>query len=80
MSSFNVPPEDTFLPPPLVAKLIHRSEQTLANDRANGRGLPYCRFGRSIRYRLSDILAAAESTTVVAGRTPGHPGEAGDAR
>jgi hypothetical protein len=30
---------------------------TLANQRSAGRGLPFVRLGRSVRYRLSDVLA-----------------------
>jgi hypothetical protein len=30
---------------------------TLANQRSAGRGLPFIRLGRNVRYRLSDVLA-----------------------
>ncbi len=39
-----------------VKNLIGRAEQTLANDRHMGRGLPYVKFGRSVRYPYSAVL------------------------
>jgi len=44
--------------------LIGRAEQTLANDRFAGRGLPYVRWGRSIKYKLADILAHIEARRI----------------
>lgn len=44
--------------------LIGRAEQTLANDRFTGRGLPYIKWGRSIKYNLADILAHIEARRV----------------
>jgi Helix-turn-helix domain len=49
------------LTPREVSKLLKRAEQTLANDRFAGRGLPYVKIGRSVRYKLVDILALVES-------------------
>jgi hypothetical protein len=43
-----------------VAAITGRAVQTLRNDRHKGQGFAYIKFGRSIRYRLSDILAAME--------------------
>jgi hypothetical protein len=40
-----------------VFELTGRGLQTLRNDRYLGRGFPYHKLGRSIRYRLADILA-----------------------
>lgn len=39
-----------------VAELTGRGLQTLRNDRHLRRGFPYVKLGRSIRYRLADIL------------------------
>ena len=38
-----------------VSQIIKRSVQTLRNERCQGRGLPYIRIGRSIRYDIADI-------------------------
>jgi hypothetical protein len=67
-----LPPELVFLTEAQAAKFTGKSRQTLSNDRAKGRGLPYCRFSKSIRYRLSDLLAAAESTRVDPGADAGE--------
>jgi hypothetical protein len=40
-----------------VAKITNRSVQTLRNDRHNRRGIPYIKFGRSVRYSIEDIQA-----------------------
>lgn len=44
-----------------VAAITGRAVQTLRNDRYKGQGFAYIKFGRSIRYRLSDILATMDS-------------------
>lgn len=49
------------LTPREVSKLLKRAEQTLANDRFARRGLPYVKIGRSVRYKLMDVLALVES-------------------
>jgi hypothetical protein len=40
-------------------KEVHRITgipiQTLRNFRCQGRGIPYSKFGRSVRYRLQDV-------------------------
>lgn len=40
------------------------SEQTLAQNRSMKRGLPYCKIGKRVFYRGSDILAAIENSVV----------------
>jgi hypothetical protein len=47
-----------------VAGLTGRAVQTLRNDRFKGQGFAYIQFGRNVRYRLADILAAMESRRV----------------
>jgi predicted DNA-binding transcriptional regulator AlpA len=47
-----------------TSQLIGRARQTLANDRSARRGLPYIKIGRSIRYRLSDVLAFIEARRI----------------
>jgi hypothetical protein len=57
----NQNPDHVHLPPGEVSKLIDRAPQTLANDRFLGRGIPYVKIGRLVRYRLSDVLAYCEA-------------------
>jgi hypothetical protein len=47
-----------------VSKLIGRGLQTLRNDRHMGRGFPYTKLGRSVRYRLGEILDIMESRRI----------------
>ncbi|MEN4449993.1 helix-turn-helix domain-containing protein [Mycobacterium sp. SM3041] len=47
-----------------VADYLGTSKGTLEVDRYYGRGLPYVRFGRRIRYRASDIAAYLEANLV----------------
>ena len=44
-----------------VARMLKRSVKTLRNDRSLGRGPRYVRVGRSVRYRLEDVLAYISS-------------------
>lgn len=39
-----------------VSKVTRRAVQTLRNDRHHGRGIPYIKNGRSVLYRLDDVL------------------------
>ena len=47
-----------------VAALTGRGVQTLRNDRHKGRGFPYRKFGKSVRYSLAEILAIMEAHRV----------------
>ncbi|MBF6372971.1 helix-turn-helix domain-containing protein [Nocardia farcinica] len=47
-----------------TAEYIGVSEDTLAQDRYLGRGLPYVRVGRRIRYRAGDIAAYLEANVI----------------
>lgn len=47
--------KDGWLTPKEVAALTRRAVASLANDRYHRRGLPYTKFGRSVRYRYSDV-------------------------
>ena len=47
-----------------VARIIGRGLQTLRNDRHRGRGLPYIKMGRSVRYSLEDIIAYMEARKI----------------
>jgi hypothetical protein len=44
-----------------VSKITSRALQTLRNDRHCGRGFPYVKLGRSVRYCLQDIVDFMES-------------------
>ena len=47
-----------------VASMIGVSVGTLRNDRSNGVGIPYSKFGSSVRYRLDDVIQTMESQHV----------------
>jgi hypothetical protein len=38
-----------------VAEVTGRKVQTLRNDRLRRQGIPYVKFGKSVRYELADI-------------------------
>ena len=38
-----------------VSTILKRSVQTLRNERCMGRGIPYIKLGRSVRYSLEDV-------------------------
>ena len=44
-----------------VAEITSIGVQTLRNDRHLGRGLPYIKKGRMVRYSLADVAAFMES-------------------
>ena len=48
--------QDRYLTTAEVVQITGRKYQTWANERHQGRGVPYYKVGRSIRYKLSDIL------------------------
>ncbi|MEI7637807.1 MAG: helix-turn-helix domain-containing protein [Syntrophus sp. (in: bacteria)] len=47
-----------------VSQLIGRALSTLRNDRFNRRGLPYHKYGKSVRYSKADILKILEKCRV----------------
>ncbi|MCE5273248.1 helix-turn-helix domain-containing protein [bacterium] len=47
-----------------VSRMIRRAVQTLRNDRNLCRGIPYCRIGRSVRYKLSDVQEFVEARRI----------------
>ena len=57
-------PRRLLLTPKEVSELIARAEQSLANDRCARRGLPYVKIGRSIRYKISDVLSYTEARRI----------------
>lgn len=58
---------DVYLTDVQVAKLTGRGLSTIRNDRFYGRGFPYIKFNRTVRYRLSDVHAYMEAHKVVPG-------------
>jgi len=48
-----------------LAKILGVSVQKLRNDRYYGRGLPYYKFNRNIRYRESDVLEYIDGARVI---------------
>lgn len=53
LSPEELPPIAT---PPQVAKVVQTTVDALAQDRYRGRGIPYVRIGRRIRYLRADVL------------------------
>ena len=49
-----------------VAKILGLSLQTLRNDRATKRRIPYVKIGKSVRYRPEDLAALIESHRIAA--------------
>lgn len=47
-----------------AAKIIGRAVQTLRNDRHLRQGPPYIKLGRSVRYKVGDLLDYIESHRV----------------
>ncbi|MGW4717949.1 helix-turn-helix domain-containing protein [Nocardia sp. NPDC004260] len=46
-----------------VAKFLRTTTARLANDRYHGRGIPYVKFGASVRYRWRDVHDWIEQNT-----------------
>lgn len=47
-----------------VAAITKDALSTLRNNRHAGRGLPYIKRNRSIRYKLSDVIASMENNRI----------------
>jgi hypothetical protein len=47
-----------------VAEITCRAVQSLRNDRSLGKGVPFVRIGRSVRYSLEDVVRHMESHKV----------------
>jgi hypothetical protein len=52
--------DDLFINTARAAQILGRSVRTLERWRGTGYGPEYCKFGRGVMYRLSDVLAWAE--------------------
>lgn len=47
-----------------VSKILKRALPTLRNDRHRGKGVPYIKCGRSVRYSITDVIDFMESRKV----------------
>jgi len=47
-----------------VSRLIKRALSSLRNDRFQGKGLPYRKFGRSVRYNREEVINFMESRKI----------------
>ncbi len=47
-----------------VSRITGRALPTLRNDRFNKQGIVFCKVGRSVRYKLGDVLDFMESRRV----------------
>jgi hypothetical protein len=48
----------------VVSELTGRAIQTLRNDRIKGKGIPYTKIGRLVRYDLADLEACMKAGRV----------------
>jgi hypothetical protein len=53
-----------------AARILDCSVQTLRNQRHQGKGLPYRKFGRSVRYRLDEIISFLEDSKIIPDHSP----------
>jgi len=49
-----------YISPSEVERITGRKLQTLANERHLGCGIPYYKLGRSVRYKLADVISFME--------------------
>jgi hypothetical protein len=56
-------PAHVLLDEDTTASCIEQKRKTLESWRREGRELPFIKIGRSVRYRLSDVLAFLERNT-----------------
>ncbi|MFX0203063.1 MAG: helix-turn-helix transcriptional regulator [Candidatus Hodarchaeota archaeon] len=47
-----------------VAEMTKRALPTLRNDRHKGKGMPYIKIGRSVRYALRDVIEYMDSKRI----------------
>ena len=52
-----------------VSRLIGRALSSLRNDRFNGRGLPFIKLGRSVKYDIDEVEAYMQARKI----TPQEP-------
>lgn len=47
-----------------VSEMTNLSLQTLRNHRFEGKGLPYIKFGRAVRYDEDEVIASLEACKI----------------
>ena len=47
-----------------VQRITQRALPTLRNDRHRGKGIPYVKCGRSVRYSLTDVITFMEDKKI----------------
>jgi len=47
-----------------VSQMTRRALSTLRNERSGGRGMPYIKVGRSVRYSLADVIRFMEERKI----------------
>lgn len=52
-----------YLTPEQLANLLQLTERTLANQRSEGRGIPFVKIEKAVRYRSSDVEAFFEKAS-----------------
>jgi len=48
-----------------VSEITGRAVQSLRNDRRDRKGLPYTKFGRSVRYNQHDVINFMERNKII---------------
>ena len=48
-----------------VSEITGRALSTLRNERFLGKGIPYIKIGKSVRYRLDDVIEYMEERRIV---------------
>jgi predicted DNA-binding transcriptional regulator AlpA len=57
--------ETRYLNEKQVAEITGRALSTLRNERSQGKGIPYIKVGRSIRYDYSDVVKFMDAHKVM---------------
>ncbi len=47
-----------------VSEITSRALSTLRNERFLGKGIPYSKIGKSVRYRLDDVIEYMEARRI----------------
>lgn len=59
----DIPGYGLLMKPSEVAKVIGKPQTTLTSDRFEGRGLPFVKMGRSVRYKKQDVIDYINANT-----------------
>lgn len=57
LNQFNSAPNDALFSQATIAAVRDCSEATLERDRWAGTGIPFIKFGRTVKYKKSDVSA-----------------------